>query len=275
MIEQLKYINYLNEVFEFGKDGIFVDTNELHDFEWNVTKRDNRIGSLNAKITKKKLPVKIICETEEKGIQARNRLFEVAEKDALAMQYGKIVVGNYYMRCFVTKSKKKDYLTTRRYMKAELTITTDYPYWIKETTSIFRKLGEGGGGVKQLDFPYDHPFDYMGEAANENLINTALTDTNFKMIIYGVCIDPAIYIAGHCYQVNCTVGAGEYLTIDSVTKKIFITDIKGQVINKFNERSRESYIFQKIPPGNNNIAWEGSFGVDVVLLEERSEPVWI
>ena len=31
MLEQLKYKNHLNEVFEFGKDGIFVDTNDVWD----------------------------------------------------------------------------------------------------------------------------------------------------------------------------------------------------------------------------------------------------
>ena len=33
MLEQLKYKNHQNEVFEFGKDGIFVEANELHDYE--------------------------------------------------------------------------------------------------------------------------------------------------------------------------------------------------------------------------------------------------
>ena len=108
MLEQLKYKNHVNEVFEFGKDGIFVNTNDLHDYEWTVTKKGGRIASLDRAIINRKLPVIIICDTEAKGIAARNRLMEVVEMDALAMQHGSIIIGDYYFKCFVTKSQKKD-----------------------------------------------------------------------------------------------------------------------------------------------------------------------
>ena len=134
MLEQLKYKNHVNEVFEFGKDGIFVDMNDLHDYEWTVTKRGNRIASLQRSVSNRKLPITIICDTEEKGILARNKMLEVMEKDVLSMQHGQIILGDYYFRCFVTKSQKKDYLTTKRMMKATLTLSTDFPYWVKETT---------------------------------------------------------------------------------------------------------------------------------------------
>lgn len=88
MLEQLKYMNHLNEVFEFGKDGIFVDENNLHDYSWNVTKKNNRISALDYTVTNKSLPLVIICNTAEEGIAARNKLFEVVEKDVLACNTG-------------------------------------------------------------------------------------------------------------------------------------------------------------------------------------------
>lgn len=279
MLEQLKYVNHLNEVFEFGKNGIFVDVNELHDFEWNVTKKNNRITLLDKVVTKKKLPVKIICETDEQGIAARNKLYEVTDKDVLAMKHGKIYIGDYYLRCYITKSQKKDYLNTDRYIRMTLTLSTDFPMWIRETTNVFRKLGAAGstsaGEIVHFDYPIDYPFDYMGEVANGNLINTSLIESNFRMIIYGECENPAIYLAGHCYQINCAVKAGEYLTIDSVTKKITLTATDGTTTNMFNARNREFYIFKKIPVGSAEITWNGDFGVDIILFDERSEPKWI
>ena len=117
MLEQLIYKNHVNEVFEFGKDGIFVDMNDLHDYEWTVTKKGNRIAALDYGISKRKLPVTIICDTEAKGIAARNKLLEVVEKDVLALQHGQVIIGDYYFKCFVTKSQKKNYLTTKRWME--------------------------------------------------------------------------------------------------------------------------------------------------------------
>ena len=274
MLEQLIYKNHMNEVFEFGKDGIFVDTNELHDYEWSVTKKNDRISALKRGVVKRKLPVVIVCKTEAEGVAAKNRLLEVVEKDALAMKHGKIIIGQYYFRCFVTKSKKKDYLITKRYMKLTLTLTSDFPYWVKEETFAFRKLSEDTGG-KNLDFAYDHPFDYSSGMGNKRLNNTGFVPTDFKMIIYGACTDPAVYVAGHLYQVFCEVKSGEYLTIDSVAKRIYLTAFDGTTTNVFHLRNRESYAFEKMPSGTSSVIWEGDFGVDVVLLEERSEPRWI
>ena len=272
MLEQLKYKNHLNEVFEFGKDGIFVDTNELHDYEWTVTKKGNRISSLDYAISKRKLPVKIICATEAKGIAARNKLMEVVEKDVLAMKHGKIIIGDYYFRCFVTKSQKKNYLTTKRWMDLTLTLTTDFPYWVKESTTSFGQNIKSGSEGTNLDFAFDYPFDFASTIKAVN--NTGFVGSNFRLIIYGACVNPSVYIAGHLYQVNCDVASSEYLTIDSVSKKIYLTANDGTITNVFKSRNKESYIFKKIPPGENAVIIEGEYGVDITLLEERSEPKW-
>ena len=275
MLEQLKYKNHVNEVFEFGKDGIFVDMNELHDYEWTVTKKGNRISSFDYSISKRKLPVVILCETEEKGIAARNKLLEVVEKDVLALQHGKIIIGDYYFKCFVTKSQKNNYLTTKRMMEVTLTLTSDFPYWVKETTFQFRKAGEGEVVAGQnLDFNFDFPFDYYLGMENKAMNNTGFVGANFRMIIYGACSNPSVFVSGHEYTVACDVGEGEYLTIDSASKKIFVTAIDGSTTNVFNLRGRDSYIFEKIAPGIHAVTWDGGFGIDIILLEERSEPKW-
>ena len=276
MLEQLKYKNHYNEVFEFGKDGIYVKKSDLHDYEWTVTSKGNRIANLSRKVSKRILPVYILCDTAEQGTAARNRMLEVFEKDVLAMQHGQIIIGDYYFKCFVTKSVKSDYQTDKRYMAVKLTLTTDFPYWVKEKMQTFGvTASESDGEGEDLDYPYDYAFDYLSNIANTELNNTDFVPSNFKMLIYGVCVDPAITIGGHTYQVNCTVGEGEYLTIDSTTKKVYLTANDGTIINQFNNRNKSSYIFEKIPVGTSVVTWVGDFGFDIVLMEERSEPKWI
>lgn len=271
MLERLKYKNHMNEVYDFGKNGVYVNLNELHDYEWSVVKKNNRISALKREIKNVKLPITIICATEQEAITAKNKLLEVCEKDVLALQPGRVIIGDYYFNCFVTKSKKKDYLLTKRHMVAELTLTTDNPYWIKESKTAFVDVGELTTG---LDYMFDYPYDYCAEVSRDTLINQNFVASNFKLIIYGACTNPAISIAGHTYQVNCEVKAGEYLTVDSMNKKIFLTNSNGTVINVFNNRNKESYIFEKIPSGVNDVVWTDDFGFDVVLYEERSEPKW-
>lgn len=272
MFEQLKYKNHVNEVFEFGKDGIYVDMNDLHDYEWSVTSKGNRISALQRSVSTRKLPITIMCDTEENGITARNKLLEICEKDVLAMQHGQIIIGDYYFKCFVTKSTKSDYIQSKRYMTLTLTLASDFPYWVKEVAKSF-KAGETSG--EGLDYLFDYPFDYAASTASTEINNTGFVASNFKIIIYGACSDPAINIGGHTYQVNCDVGDSEFLTIDSTTKKIYVTANDGTMINQFNNRNKLSYIFEKIPTGKSAITWSGGFGFDIILMEERSEPKWI
>lgn len=272
MLEQLKYKNHMNEVFEFGKDGIFVNTNELHDYEWEVNIKNNRISSLDRTVREKSLPVVIICEDEDQGIQARNKLFEVVEKDVLALQHGRVIIGDYYFKCYVTKSTKENYLTSKRLMQLELTLTSDFPFWVKETTKSF--VINSGTPADGHGYPYNFPYDYSSDTTTYELVNTNFADTNFRLIVYGPAYDPAVFINGHLYQVFCVIEEGEYLTIDSTSKKITLTRNDGEEINLFYYRSFESYIFQKIPAGTSEISWDGEFGFDIVLMEERSEPRW-
>jgi hypothetical protein len=272
MLERLKYKNHVNEVIDFGKDGIFVNIGALRDYEWKVTSKGNKISKLSRGVQNRKLPVVIMCETEEEGIAARNKLFEVFEKDALALQHGRIIVGNYYFKCFVTKSTKSDYLRSNRMMELNLTLSSDYPYWVNESLNTFGTSSQTGEG---LDYPLDFAFDYFTDIASTTLNNTSFVASNFKLIIYGACTNPAINIAGHMYQVDCDVGEGEYLTVDSTTKKIFVTKNDGTIVNCFNNRNKNSYVFEKIPSGKNAVTWIGDFGFDVILMEERSEPKWI
>lgn len=274
MLEQLKYKNHENEVFEFGKDGIFVNINTLHDYSWDVKKKNNRITSLDYGVVSKKLPVVIVCATEAKGISARNKLLEVVEKDVLALQHGKIIIGDYYFKCFVTKSEKKDYLKTKRYMTLNLTLTSDFPYWVKETSNVFMR-NAGAAVGEGLDFNFDYPYDYSTNISNSTINNTGFVASNFRMIINGPCVNPAVYVGDHAYQVNTSIGSGEYLVIDSVNKKVEKTATNGKKANVFNARNKDSYIFEKIPSGKHSVTWDGDFNFEIVLLEERSEPRWI
>lgn len=272
MFERLKYVNHINEVVDFGVYGVYVNTSDLHDYEWKVTSKGNKISSLKYGVQSRKLPVIIMCDTEEEGIATRNKLFETFEKDVLAMQHGKIIVGNYYFKCYVTKSTKSDYQNSMRYMSITLTLSSDYPYWVKESQNAFGAVAQTGEG---LDYPFDFVYDYFTDIASTALNNTSFVASNFKLIVYGACANPAINIAGHMYQVDCEVGEGEYLTVDSTTKKIFVTKNDGTIVNCFNSRNKNSYIFEKIPSGNNAVTWSGEYGFDVILMEERSEPKWI
>ena len=281
MLEKIRFINHMNEELEWGANGVFVKYNDLHDYSWNTTTKNNKISSFSKGVVKKTIPLIIRCSSDSEGLAIKNKLMEIAEKDVLANKHGKIIIGDYYLKCFITGSKKKKYLYNKGYMEVSLTVTTDYPQWVKETTTSFRINGDvisdtdATGAKKDFDFNYDFPHDYTSGMKNKILSNSGFVGSNFKIIIYGKVVNPAIHIAGHTYEVECEIGANEYLTIDSLNKTIILTKSNGTTVNCFNLRNRESYIFETIPSGQNTVLWDNSFGFDVILFEERSEPKWI
>lgn len=276
MIESFKYVNHMNEEITFGDGVIFANYNDLRDYSWGHSSANEKITAFRMGIVNKSIPAFIKCKTEEEGLLLKNRLHEIIDKDVLALNHGRLIIGDYYLRCYITGSQKTNYLIQKEYLEFTLEITTDYPQWVRESCTSFNPAaGETTTGKRNLDFNYDFPFDYSSEMKNRKLINTGFIDTNFRLIVYGPCINPEIHIAGHTYQVDCEISEGEYLTIDSLTKKITLTRYNGEQVNKFNARNRESYIFKKIPAGENIVTWSYQFGFDVILFDERGEPKWI
>lgn len=271
MLEQFKYVNHLREVVEFGKGGIYANYNDLRDYQWSFSKVNSKISRFNKEIVSKKLPVIIQAPTEAEALTIKNRLFEVIEKDVLSGKYGMIVIGGYYYRCYITASKKSEYLISKRHLRVDLTVSSDCPVWVKETEVNFNTATASDGG---LNFPHDYAFDFTNLMNAQNVNNTSFAGCNFRMVIYGACMNPTIIIGGNTYQVNCTVESGQYLTIDCAAKKVYLTKANGETVNQFNNRNKSYYIFEPIQPGINAVSWTGDLKFDVILLDERGEPKW-
>lgn len=274
MLENFTYTNSLGEVLEFGKDCLFVNENDLRDFAWDITNINNKISSFKKGIVTKTIPIILKCNSEADGLLLRNRLFEVFERDVLAKKYGKIHIGDYYLRCYITGTKKSNYLVNMNYMVVSATVQTDAPEWIKETTASYSLIVDNA--QQYLDYPYDFSHDYKNDLVSCQFTNSGLVASNFILTIFGFVQSPTLYINGHEYTVNVTVGTGEHLTIDSTNKTITLTKADGKQVNCFNNRNKDSHIFEKIPVGINTLSTaKQQIQFDMTLLEERSEPKWI
>ena len=272
MLEKFTYTNSFNETLEFGKDSLFVNENDLRDFAWEITSKNNQISGFKKGIVSKTIPVILKCNSESEGTELRNRLFEVFEKDVLAQKHGKIQIGDYYLRCYITGSKKTQYLIHKGYMLVSLNVQTDLPEWIKETTTAYQIPDVVTDSF--LDFTYDFPHDFSNNLVGLDVINESFTASNFILKIEGKVSNPTLFINNHEYRVNVGVDEGEHLIIDSINKTI-VLNRNGQLINCFGNRYRDSYIFEKIPPGTNTImANTAGLKFTLTLLEERSEPKW-
>lgn len=273
MLEQFIYINHKGEQLDFGKGGLFANMNDLRDFKWTVIQKNNKVSAFSMGVVTKSIPIVVKADTEAEGIALKNRLFEICEKDVLGVKHGKIVVGDYYLKCFITASKKKSYLDRTR-GNFTITITTDYPRWVKEKQYIIKPYMEGISDTTGGDYEFDFPMDYARELPTKRIVNDGIEAVNFELTVYGACENPTITIGGHVYRVYTTLVSGEYMKINSITKKVYKVKSNGEQVSLFHYRDRDNEIHEKIQPGVNDVSWDGTFGFDIIILEERSEPKW-
>ena len=274
MLDKITYTNHLNEKIAFGKYPYFANYSDLRDYSWNYTTANNKILSFEKGVTKHKLPVIITCKTAEEGIQKKNALYEIMEKDVLAKKYGTLEIGGYKLKCYVKESAKSIFLDSKKHMKVDLSIVTDRPDWIKEKNYVFGTTNQQEGEAEFLDFDIEYAYDYTSSMESMQMVNQNFVASNFRLTIYGEALNPRISVNGHVYEVSGTVEAGQNLVIDSIAKTITLNTKNGATVNKFNERNRDSYIFEKIPAGDLTLARSDNFRFDLTLIEERGEPKW-
>lgn len=276
MLDNFVYENHLGQRFVGLENGVYLNYSDLRDYAWNCDTMNSRISRFYRPITSRKLPLVIVGKTGDEATAVKNKLVELAEADIEAMIPGKIFVGDYYTQGYITASVKSQYLINRRYSKIDLTFTSEDPAWYREKDySFFPEKRESAVSGGSADYPYDYTFDYAVFNSSRTIVSDSIRANAFRMRIYGEVINPIINIGGNTYEINGSIGAGESLLIDSISKTIILTTADGRKINWFNNRSRDNYIFEPIPAGQNAVVWNGTFGFDLTTIEKRSEPKWI
>lgn len=268
MLDKIKYVNHLNEVFEFGVNDVYIDENDLRDFVWLYDKYTKRVSNFRKDINTKKLPIKAVGSNRFNRL---NELLNITEKDVVDEIYGRLYVGAWYIEGYVFKGAFKGY-TDNNAVDFSLEFVTVSSSWIRPSDYNYRT--DTYGSESGLGYPYDYPYAYRSKLNIKQIVNEFYTPANFKMIIYGPVNNPSVTIGGHIYNVDCDILSNEYLTIDSVAKTIVLTKQDGTKQNKFNSRNVQSYVFQPIPNGVNTMSTTSEFDFDITLLEERSSPVW-
>ena len=277
MLRKIKYVNHQGEELKFGENGLYISENDLLDFSWNIKSENEKISGFKKGIISRKVPIVIKGNVSEVANQLRNRVFEVFEKDVIAKQYGRFVIGDYYLKCYVTESAKRGYHRSSNFIQNTIKVTTDLPYWIKESRYSYSARGQEivDSEDAYMDYPYDHSYDYASAILAYTADNQGFSEADFKMTIMGPCNSPEITIAGHPYKVDTELSSGEMLVIDSAAHKVYKIMVNGERVNQFHLRDRANTVFKKIPAGNNTVTWDGSFTFDLTLYEGRSEPRWI
>ena len=222
------------------------------------------------KSAKRNADIIVSAKSEMDCLHQVSTLSDFFDADVLSGMSGRLYVGSGYLRCFIAKNNTSDkYLETRK-MLVEVEILPDGEDWIYESKYTFQPQEASGSG-NNLDYPHDYPFDYYNGMSSRILLNEAISDADFEMVVYGPCENPEILIGSHKYHVNCQLETGEYLVINSLSKKIYKVKNDGEQVNQYNLQDRDWYVFQKVASGSHSVSWSGLFGFDITMYPASAD----
>lgn len=270
MLDRITHTNSNNETLDFTSLGIFVNYNDLRNFEWGVKSKNNKITGFGKGIVNKTIPFVFLVD-QQKANEIKDQFYEHFEIDILKEEKGYFEINGYKYYCFAIKSTKSKYLIDKRLLYLEVGITTDDSDWIKETTytADFSSMQ----ARTTTKYPFTYPFTYSAPKS-VNIINDFFTDSHAVIRIYGRCTNPVVNINDNTYQLYVTLNAGEYAEIDTLHMTITKYSSDGAQTNIFNSRNKSYDTFKKIPQGSFDVTAVGAEKVDIVLIERRSEPKW-
>lgn len=294
MLEKIKYVNSRGEVLRFGENGIYVNENDLRDWEWSYDTGYGRVRNLSRKQKTRSLPVMIWAPTEAQGLALKNRLHDIVEVDAVAGSPGRIYIGDWYLYCYVVASAKSNYLLNKGILEAKLTVIPDKSVWycsqletfggqtglisavVGQALVGFAQVGASSniGGESFIRYDYDYPRGYKLDGNNAYLVNDSVSDCDWKIIIHGPADNPVIDIGGASHYLEYEIPDKHYVEIDSRQRTITLKGDGVEDVNLFRYRDKENDIFARISSGASRLEWNGEYTFSVELYKERSEPLW-
>ena len=273
MISTIKYIASSGKEYNLTAKGALHRSANYYYWQWEVQGTPLQYGVRVSDFYRK--PAEYDTEIVVYGTPAERRKFLTEfhydiEADIRKKKPGRLIWGGNYIDCYIIQSKSAP-LERWTYLSNTIHIYAPYPFWVQEKTISLPKSSEQTGTF--LDFPFDFPFDFTAPAVGSKTVASDFPfDSEFRMVIYGQAVNPRITINGYPYVLYTTIPQGAYVIIDSRAHTITQYNADGTQSNMFNFRNKTDSIFQKVPGGNLTISWDASFGADITIFQEKSEP---
>lgn len=253
-----------------------LDSSNIVDYEWDykINESTSRVYGFIRSVKNRKLDIAVISESKDSHKENLDTIVKHFEFDIDYAVPGKLYIDNYYIPCYVHKSSKGARYINEKRVVVNFEIVKSGG-WIKETTIPFR-WQEQEVDTSGKAYPYNYPYNYgMGTGYTSEIEIESISDMDFVLTIYGYINKPEISIGFNTYMVDHEVAPNEELVINSRDRTIYLINRPtGIVKSMFRYRSKDFWIFEKIPSGILPVYWNGAYDFDLKLLEERSEPKW-
>ncbi len=224
-------------------------------------------------LEEREITLSIFANDTDEFENVLNELHRIFEEDIADNFPGKLIIGEYYLKCYIIAGSYEEYEEDFKATDIKVTVAAERWIWLKECHHeyVWNKTTDTAG----RGYPHGYDYDYtMGNGKIATIQNTHFAPCNFVLKIRGYVLNPAVTIGNRIYRVNEVVQKNEILTIDTRNKTIVLTKNNGVQVNTYAKRDKSNYIFEPIPAGEQRLYWNSNYNFEITLYEERSEPKW-
>ena len=285
----LTYTSSAGVVFDLlSFDGLKTESANYHKYTWDRNTSARQFGERLNYFTKNAqiYSATFLFRGSKASRKAKIDSFHFeTERDIVNESPGKITWGSHYIECFIVSSSTEPRDDGGVYTENEVEIYCPYPFWIEEKSISIRPTDTDNphiqtdkGYPSSRSFAYGYPYSY---SVDKNAVVFQLGEhyasSNFKMVCWGPASGISINIGGNLYKVDYAIRANQYMVIDSrpltpANRRAYVVSESGIITNVYDYRDPDYELFKPIPGGNVIINYSRSYGIDLTVYLERSEP---
>ena len=266
------------------KQKMRLKTANFHKYGWTRDVSARRYGELVNRFTKEPQVYQatlMFVAGYDANREAVDALHADFERDINMQTPGRIVWGDCYIGCYITSSSTEP-ADNNLWTKNDIEIYCPYPFWIQEKEISLLPISdeeEVDPRVKSYETgKYQYWYSYGARAIKEVIAIDYFGYSDFKLIAYGPFSNVYVTVGPNVYNVNYPAAEGEYMVIDSRQTGIYkgqayLVKANGEKVNVFDYRNPLYSLYEKIAPGAVTIAYPRTYGIDLTLYMERSEPI--
>ncbi len=272
------YENSRGERLNLSEPPYVMNESRLFDMKWSLSAVQRPLGEgvrlLRAKrqCEERTMTVHVLADTAQSLGQRLGEMSAIFDYDVHSLTAGKLWINGQYLSCWCsarTKTLSCDFVSNA---VVTVSIYPENPVWCSERSCEIECVGEADAGGHK--YSYRYPFRYGTGESGLTITNAHYAPCPMRIIFSGSAKEPAIYFNGERIGINITLDEGEKAVIDQQTREVYKVSAEGVKTNCFNDRTRNGRIFEYAPVGVSTAVPDSASEVEIILIEQRSEPLW-
>ncbi|MBQ4313439.1 MAG: hypothetical protein IJC18_04430 [Clostridia bacterium] len=251
----------------------------LFDRKWKLTTSQRPLGEGGRLIGRRRpcdersMTVSVFADTADALSELLSEMAEIFDYDVEVSRAGRLYIGGRYLSCWCASDVKELSCDFTAMATVKLSVHPEYPCWCTEkkysfSTALTQSEDDGHS------YPYAYSYRYGLGRPTLNIGNEHFSPSPMRIYFFGQASSPSIYVAGNRIGVNVELAEGEYAVVDQLTREVYKVDASGKRINCFDRRVKNGKTFGYAPSGVSLVELDSDGGVDIILIEQRSEPQW-